>query len=83
MVPRDPWVVNGQQFKPKTTNDMSAFARVWFHLLAHYDMKFTDILPRDDQQKEFLKLVLSLRVDQEPTMVNIAKQMIGYAGQHL
>jgi len=66
MVPRDAWIVNGETFKPRTTNDISPLARIWFHLLSHYELKFAHILTTYDEKIEFFKLILSLRVPKEP-----------------
>lgn len=73
MVPRNAWIVNGETFKPKTTKDMSPLARIWFHLLSHYAFNFANVLTTYDERLEFFKLVLSLRVDKEPNMINLAK----------
>jgi hypothetical protein len=50
LVPREAWVVNNDEFKPKTTRDMSPLAKVWFLLLSHYEFKFSEIFTTDEQK---------------------------------
>ena len=63
-MPREAWVVNEDKFKPRTTKDVSAFAMVWFHLLAHY-LPFEEVISSDEQRLEFFKLLLNLRIESE------------------
>jgi len=55
-LPRNIWRVT-DQFRAKTTNDITKFAAVWMNLMMHFGLQFDEVLPNLNAKTQFINLL--------------------------